>query len=87
MMNIDKAINEHLTVKFSYVDLFYAYCNAKGYDDPENDIESDEKYDELEKEFESKITDDTLYNLGVAIMQDGMERISRAMESLNNKGE
>ena len=85
MKNIDKVIKEHLEIKFSYIDLFYAYCQAKGYDDVESEVESDEEYDALEKEFESKINYDVIALLGRRIMEDGMERINRAMEELANK--
>lgn len=79
MKNIDNAIKETLEIKFTYIDLFYAFCNAKGYEDPENEIETDEEYEALEKEFESKLEFKDLFNLGAAIMADGMERIGYTM--------
>lgn len=79
MKNLDNAIKETLEIKFTYVDLFYAFCKEKGYEDPENEIETDEEYEALEKEFESKIKFNDLYNLGAAIMADGMERIGYTM--------
>lgn len=85
MLNVDKTIKKHLTIEFNYVDLFYAYCAGLGYEDPENDIESDERYDELEKEFERKITYEVIRNLGEAIMAEGMERINYAMAELARK--
>ena len=86
MKNIDKAIKDNLEIKFSYVDLFYAFCEAKGIEDPENDVESDEEYEALEKEFERKIKYDDLRDLGIAIMEEGMERISYAMEEVEKRG-
>ena len=85
MKNIDSAIKDTLEIKFSYVDLFYAFCRAKGIDDPENDVESDEEYDSLEKEFERKLNYRDLKNLGDAICEEGMERISYAMESVEKR--
>ena len=85
MKNIDKAIKDNLEIKFSYVDLFYAFCEAKGIEDPENDVESDEEYEALKKEFERKIKYDDLRDLGIAIMEEGMERISYAMEEVKER--
>ena len=79
MKNIDNAIKETLEIKFTYVDLFYAFCNARGIEDPEVDIETDEEYEALEKEFESKIEFKDLYGLGAAIIADGMKRIIYTM--------
>lgn len=87
MKNIDKAIKETLEIKFTYVDLFYAFCKAKGFEDPENDIETDEEYDALEKEFERKIKFEDLFNLGAAIMVDGMERINYTMDEVEKRKE
>ena len=82
MKNIDNAIKENLEIKFTYVDLFYAFCAAKGIEDPECDVATDEEYEALEKEFESKIKFDDLYNLGAAIVADGMELINCTMETV-----
>lgn len=84
-MNIEKAIKDHLEIKFTYVDLFYAFCAAKGIDDPENDVETDEEYDALEKEFESKIKYNDICNLGAAIVADGMERINYTMANIEKR--
>lgn len=87
MKNIDKVIKDHLEIKFTYVDLFYAFCNAKGIEDPECDIETDEEYEALEKEFESKIKYEDLRDLGTAIMADGMERICYTMSEVEEREE
>lgn len=80
---IDKAIKEHLEVKFTYVDLFYAYCRSKGYEDVESDV-TEEEYEALETEFESKISYGMISLLGRWIVEDGMERINFAMDALAN---
>lgn len=79
---IDKAIKDYLEIKFNYIDLFYAFCAAKGIEDPECDVATDEEYEALEKEFESKIKFDDLYNLAAAIVAYGMEQIDYAMETV-----
>ena len=68
-------INDTLDVKFSWVDLFYSFCDNKGIDDPESDL-TDEEWDAMEKEFLEIVTYDMLRNLSEAIMIDGMERIN-----------
>lgn len=49
-------IDEYLKdcLKWNYVDLFYAYCEANGMDDPEDDL-TEEEYDQMEKEFTDKV--------------------------------
>lgn len=85
MKNIDKAIKETMKIEFNYVDLFYAFCAAKGIEDPECDVETDEEYEALEREFESKISYRDLKDLGDAIIADGMKRISRTMEEVASR--
>ena len=85
MKNIDKAIKETLEIKFTYVDLFYAFCNAKGIDDPECDVETDEEYEALEKEFEEKIKYKDLQELRDAIVADNMERINYKMMEVERR--
>lgn len=85
MKNIDKAIKETLEIKFTYVDLFYAFCNAKGIDDPESDVETDEEYEALEKEFEEKIKYGDLQELRDAIVADNMERINYKMMEVERR--
>lgn len=80
MINENKAnkIDKHFKFDYSIVDFFYAYCNAKGIDNPEEDL-TDEEYGRLENECCEKITDTMLDNLRRAIMQDINERIEAAM--------
>ena len=83
MKNVDKLVKENLTIEFNYIDLFYAYCGAKGFEDPEdNENMTDEQYDALQQEFEAKIKPSIVYKLREAIMADGMERIDNAMYEL-----
>lgn len=85
MKNIDNAIKETLEIKFTYVDLFYAFCKAKGIENPDCDVETDEEYEELEKEFKSKIKFADLWNLGGAIYSSGQELIEHAMEKVERR--
>ena len=75
---IDKYLKENLT--WNSVDLFYKFCEAKGIEDPENDVETDEEYTALEDEFCEKVTYDFLSNLVERIAREADERISRTME-------
>ena len=85
MRNIDKQIEENLTIKLNYVDLFYAFCNAKGIDDPECDVSTDEEYEALEKEFESKITLRDLQSLNQLIIKDAMNHVSEQMRDVERR--
>ena len=72
-----KMIETELNIKFTFTDLFYAYCASKGIEDPENDENlTDEEYNKLEEECERKISRHFIRELGNAIMMDGMERIN-----------
>lgn len=76
-MTKDEMIKKYLTIKFTFTDIFYAYCASKGIDDPEGDPNmTDELYSQLENECREKITYTMIANLAEAIMQDGMERIN-----------
>lgn len=74
-------IDEYLekSLKWNSVDLFYAYCEARGIGDPENDL-TDEQYAKMEDEFQEKVNYKFLMNLIDAITQDVNERILYAME-------
>lgn len=75
MAKIDKYLKENMV--WNSTDLFYAFCEAKGFEDPEWQL-SDEQYAEMEKEFQEKVTYTFLRNLVDAISQDVNERISLA---------
>lgn len=79
--SIDKAIKDYLKIKFSYVDLFYAFCAVKGIEDPESDL-TDEEYEALEKEFESKLEVADLSKLNSVIINLGSDQIYYTMETV-----
>lgn len=72
---MDKYLDDCL--RWNSVDLFYAFCEAKGIEDPECDL-TDEEYSALEAEFQEKVTYTFLRNLVDAISQDVNERIGLA---------
>lgn len=72
---INKYLKENMV--WNSVDLFYAFCEAKGVEDPESDL-TDEEYSALEAEFQEKVTYDFLRNLVDGISEDVNERISYA---------
>ena len=72
---INKYLKENMV--WNSTDLFYAFCEAKGIEDPECDL-TDEEYSALEAEFQEKVTYTFLCNLVDAISQDVNERISLA---------
>ena len=74
----DKAINECLNTEWNFVDFLYAYCQAKGIEDPENDL-TDEEYSRMEEECARKIDRGMLRNLRDIMIQDMNERILMAM--------
>lgn len=73
---IKKYLNDNIALTFT--DFFYAYCAAKGIDDPESDL-TEEEYDILEHECEEKITVNMLLSLCYAIEEDINERITYLM--------
>jgi len=79
-MTIER-INKYLddNLRWSFTDLFYAFCAAKGIEDPES-VETDEEYAALEDEFCEKVTYDFLRNLVERIAREADERILRTME-------
>ena len=74
LAKIDKYLDDCL--RWNSVDLFYAFCAAKGIEDPETDVETDEEYAKLENEFCEKVTYSFLQNLVDAISEDVNERIN-----------
>ena len=82
---LDRTIKKELTLEFTYVDLFYAFCRAKGIEDPECDVETEEEYTALEKEFEDKITGSDISYLGHKIYMNGMDAINYAMEEVERR--
>ena len=82
-MTVDERIKNYFNTEWTFTDFFYAYCEAKGIDDPESDID-EETYDRLEKECEEKLTYGFLTGLERAVTQDVNERIADAMWGLAN---
>lgn len=72
---INKYLKDNLT--FNSTDLFYAFCRANGFDDPESDA-TEEEYDGLEKDFCEKVTYQFLDRLVTNASQDVMERFNNA---------
>lgn len=77
--NVDDLIEKELTIKWNFVDFFYAYCANLGIDDPETEIESEEEYTRLEKECESLINYTMIAGIRDAMIQYGNEIISNEM--------
>ena len=80
-MNAAQAmIEKYMTIKFDFTDFFYAYCNAKGFDDPEDDPEmTEELYTQLEQECAEKIDCAMLSELNEAIIHKAHEMIFDAI--------
>lgn len=78
-MDINKLIKECFNTEWNFTDFFYAYCENKGIDDPENDL-TDEEYSKLEEEAEEWIRGGDLRGLRDAIIEDINARIKYFME-------
>lgn len=78
-MTVDERVKKYFSTEWTFTDFFYAYCNAKGIDDPEEDID-EETYNRLEKECEEKLTYEFLVGLERVVTQDTIDHIYRAME-------
>lgn len=72
---IDDYVNECL--RWSETDLFWAWCRAKGIEDPEGEL-TDEEYASAEQTFAGEVTYDFLRNLVDSVSQDVNERIEAA---------
>ena len=82
-MTADKRVDEYFNknLKWTVTDFFYAYCEAKGIEDPETDL-SDEEYTRLEKIVEDELTPQFLSRLRDSIIEEAQERIFYAMNSV-----
>lgn len=75
---IDKYLKETLG-GWNYLDLFYPFCESKGYEDPEDNPDvTEDLYERLEREFCEYVTYEFLRNLVDACCQEVNERISAA---------
>lgn len=81
MNNIEKAIKETLEIKINYIDLFYAYCDAKGIDDPEEELD-DAGYAAVKNEFESKLIYDDLRRLRNLILDNTHRAVENIMDDV-----
>lgn len=85
-MTVDERIKKYFNTEWTFTDFFYAYCEAKGIDDPEGGDLTEEEYGALEKELEGKLTYGFLCGLQSVIMEDINERIASVMEGLAREG-
>lgn len=76
---IDEYINKNLA--WNSVEMFYAFCEAKGIDDPECDL-TDEEYSAMENEFQEKVTYQVVSDLFRKINIDIDVRIKDAMKEV-----
>ncbi len=53
-MTKDQLIKKYMNIEWCFQDFFYAYCEARGIDDPEA-IESDEVYERLKKNVRKRL--------------------------------
>lgn len=85
-MTVDERIKNYFNTEWNFVDFFYAYCEAKGIEDPESGDLTDEEYGALEKELEKKLTYGFLVGLRETIIEDINERICYAVSDLVREG-
>ena len=77
------AIEKGLCIKYNYLDFFYPFCAAKGYEDPEGDENmTDELYDELETEFFKKFNLSIVDKIKNKIWELTEEEIKNEMEKI-----
>ena len=78
-MTANETVKEYFSIEWTFTDFFYAYCAARGIDDPETDLDGD-TYDRLEKECEKILTVPCLRKLGDKMIAEVNELIYAAME-------
>lgn len=80
-MTANEKVMKYFSTEWTFTDFFYAYCAAKGIDDPEDvDVMSEEEYLALEKECEEKLTVPFLRELGDKMIFEVNKLIHAAME-------
>ena len=81
-MTIEK-INKRLKddLVWTFTDFFYAYCEGKGIENPEEDL-TEEEYDALEKECAEKMTHEFMSRFIRKVSQNVDAMIATAMETL-----
>lgn len=81
-MPVDERVKKYFneSIKLNFVDFFYSYCEAAGYDDPEcNEKMTDDLYTELEKEVDAILTPSFLANLQRKCSEEIMEIVNTQM--------
>lgn len=81
-MPVDERVKKYFneSLQFDFVNFFYSYCEAAGYDDPEcNENMTDDLYTELEKEVDAILTPSFLANLQRKCSEEIMEIVNTQM--------
>ena len=83
---VAKTIEKQFQFDLNYLDFFYPYTEAKGYEDVENDT-TDEEYDALETQFFSVLPRQEMSNLRYEIQRFIMRRIKELMTDVVEREE
>lgn len=83
---VAKTIENAFQFNCNYLDFFYPYTEAKGYEDVENDT-TDEEYDALETQFFSVLPRQEMSNLKYEIQRFIDRRIKELMFEIVEKEE
>lgn len=81
-----QGIERQFDFNLNYLDFFYPYTEAKGYEDVENET-TDEEYDALETEFFKNLPQKEIVNLKYKIQDYINEQIKELMEKTVQKGD
>ena len=81
-----KVIENQFQFDLNYLDFFYPYTEAKGYEDVENDT-TDEEYDALETQFFSVLPRQEMSNLRYEIQRFIEKRIKELMTEVVEREE
>lgn len=85
---IAKTIEKQFQFDLNYLDFFYPYTEAKGYEDVESDPNvTDEEYDALETQFFSILPRQEMSNLRYEIQRFIEKRIKELMTDVVEKEE
>lgn len=83
-MPVDERVKKYFneSLRLDFVDFFYSYCKAAGYDDPEcNEEMTDDLYTELEEEVDAILTPSFLAYLQRKCSEEIMEIVNAWMYS------
>lgn len=78
-------VKRYANTEWTFTDFFYAYCAAKGIDDPEEDLTEDE-YFVIEKECEEKLCVSDFCKFRDKMIAEGNEILYAMMERLVRNG-